>query len=68
MPVLYPMAKKVYRAQQDAPQNGETLVVYEAYRPYAVRMTIVRALKKLAGENKTVPERAAGGPVRPLNF
>jgi len=54
MPVLYPMAKKVYRAQQDALQNGETLVIYEAYRPFAVQMTIVRALKKLASENKTV--------------
>jgi D-alanyl-D-alanine dipeptidase len=54
MPVLYPMAKKVYRAQQDALRSGETLVIYEAYRPYAVQMTIVRALRKLASENKTV--------------
>ena len=54
MPVLYPMAKKVFRAQEMALKNGETLVLYEAYRPFEVQMAIVRALAKLANENKTV--------------
>ena len=62
MPVLYPMAKKVYAAQEMALQNGETLVLYEAYRPFEVQMTIVRALSKLANENKTVLEGISSAP------
>jgi D-alanyl-D-alanine dipeptidase len=62
MPVLYPMAKKVYRAQQMALGNGETLVLYEAFRPFQVQMTIVRALSKLANENKTVLEGISTAP------
>jgi D-alanyl-D-alanine dipeptidase len=62
MPVLYPMAKKVYAAQRMALQNGETLVLYEAYRPFEVQMTIVRALSKLANENKAVLEGISSAP------
>ena len=63
MPVLYPMAKKVFtRRSRLALENGETLVLYEAYRPFQVQMTIVRALSKLANENKTVLEGIATAP------
>ena len=62
MPVLYPMAKKVYAAQAMALENGETLVLYEAYRPFEVQMTIVRALSKLANENKAVLEGISTAP------
>lgn len=54
MPVLYPMAEKLYAAQRAARKNGETLVLYEAYRPYDVQMTIVRALQKLAEADRSV--------------
>jgi len=62
MPVLYPMAKKIHAAQKMALENGETLVLYEAYRPFDVQMTIVRALSKLANENQTVLEGIASAP------
>ena len=62
MPVLYPMAKKVYKAQQMALENGETLVIYEAYRPYDVQMTIVRALSKLASGNEAVMKGISTAP------
>lgn len=62
MPVLYPMAKKIYAAQKMALENGETLVLYEAYRPYNVQMTIVRALSKLANENKAVLDGISSAP------
>jgi D-alanyl-D-alanine dipeptidase len=62
MPVLYPMAKKIYNAQQMALENGDTLVIYEAYRPYDVQMTIVRALSKLASRNETVMAGISAAP------
>ncbi len=62
MPVLYTMAKKVYAAQRMALENGETLVLYEAYRPYDVQMTIVRALVKLADENPAVMKGISTAP------
>lgn len=62
MPVLYPMAKKLYKAQRAALENGETLVLYEAYRPYDVQMKVVRALEKLAAENETVRKGISTSP------
>jgi D-alanyl-D-alanine dipeptidase len=48
------MAQKLWSAQESARASGETLVIYEAYRPYDVQMTIVRALQKLANADRTV--------------
>ena len=62
MPVLYPMAKKIYKAQRAALSNSETLVIYEAYRPYDVQMKVVRALEKLAAENETVRKGITTSP------
>jgi hypothetical protein len=62
MPVLFPMTKKIHAAQQMALQNGETLVLYEAYRPFEVQMAIVRALSKLANENKAVLKGISSAP------
>ncbi len=62
MPVLYPMAQKINAAQKAALKNGETLVLYEAYRPYDVQMTIVRALQKLANSDQTVMAGISSAP------
>jgi D-alanyl-D-alanine dipeptidase len=62
MPVLYSMAKKVCAAQKMALENGETLVLCEAYRPYDVQMTIVRALKGLAEDNPAVMKGISSAP------
>lgn len=47
VPCLYSMAKKIYCVQQDALKNGDTLVIYEAYRPYATQMSVVDAMNKI---------------------
>ena len=62
MPVLYPMAEKIFQAQKLALEKGETLVIYEAYRPYDVQMAIVKALKKLADGDRTVMKGISSAP------
>ncbi|NLG24077.1 MAG: SH3 domain-containing protein [Clostridiales bacterium] len=62
MPVLYAMAPKVAAAQRRALAAGETLVLYEAYRPYDVQMTIVRALTKLASQSAAVMDGISTAP------
>lgn len=36
MPVLYSMAPKIAKAQQLANRDGNTLIIYETFRPYAL--------------------------------
>ena len=33
VPVLYSMAERIYQAQQNAAANGDTLMIYEGFRP-----------------------------------
>jgi D-alanyl-D-alanine dipeptidase len=54
MPVMYNMAKKIHKAQQSALADGNSLVLYEAFRPYAVQTKVNNALKALAAENSIV--------------
>ena len=53
-PALYATAKKVSTAQQIALSNGETLVLYEAFRPWVAQRMIVKELTELANVNPTV--------------
>ncbi|NLF29213.1 MAG: SH3 domain-containing protein [Clostridiales bacterium] len=62
MPVLYSTALKVQKAQRNALENGETLVLYEAYRPYDAQMTIVRALTALAKSDEAVKRGISTAP------
>jgi D-alanyl-D-alanine dipeptidase len=57
VPVLYSMSKKINLAQQAALAEGNTLVIYEGYRPYSVQQMTVDALTNLAAED---PEVMAG--------
>jgi D-alanyl-D-alanine dipeptidase len=57
VPVLYSMSKKIYLAQQAALAEGNTLVIYEGYRPYSVQTLTVDALTALAMAD---PEVMAG--------
>lgn len=57
VPVLYSMSKKIYAAQQAALADGNTLVIYEGYRPYSVQKMTVDALTTLAAAD---PEVMAG--------
>ncbi|WP_106450030.1 M15 family metallopeptidase [Trichococcus alkaliphilus] len=57
VPVLYSMSKKIHLAQQAALAEGNTLVIYEGYRPYSVQQMTVAALTNLAAAD---PEVMAG--------
>lgn len=65
MPVLYSMAKNVSRAQQNALSEGNTLVLYEGFRPYDAQMAVVRSLTALSKRDETV---RAGISTRPWSI
>lgn len=54
MPVLYSMSKKIHLAQKQALAEGNSLKIYEAYRPHAVQKRISSALQKLASKDRAV--------------
>lgn len=57
VPVLYSMSKKIHLAQQAALEEGNTLVIYEGYRPFFAQNLTVDALTTLAAAD---PEVMAG--------
>lgn len=56
MPLLYQSAKKVFHAQQLALQNGDSLVLYETFRPRDLQLLVNESLEKLAEENEEVAD------------
>lgn len=62
MPVLYATAKKICAAQQKALAQGNSLKLYEAYRPYATQRAVVKTLTALAEKD---PEVKAASPQSP---
>ncbi|RDU39004.1 hypothetical protein DRW41_04880 [Neobacillus piezotolerans] len=54
MPVLYTMSKKIYNAQQHALKEGDSLKIYEAFRPLTVQMAVVNNLSALAKKDPDV--------------
>ncbi|WP_316568808.1 hypothetical protein [Neobacillus sp. YIM B06451] len=65
MPVLYTMAKKIDIAQQHALKEGDSLKIYEAFRPFTVQMAVVNGLSALA---KKDPEVMAGINTQPWDI
>lgn len=61
MPILYCTAKKIAYAQSMAMENGETLVIYETYRPYDTQRQVVEMLTSLSEANSTVYEGLNSG-------
>ena len=57
VPVLYSMSKKIHLAQQAALAEGNSLVIYEGYRPYSAQKLTADALTNLAAAD---PEVMAG--------
>ncbi|WP_010676974.1 M15 family metallopeptidase [Bacillus timonensis] len=51
VPVLYSMSKKIALAQQEALASGNTLVIYEGFRPNSVQKAVVEALTNVANED-----------------
>ncbi|WP_409276108.1 hypothetical protein V1499_10970 [Neobacillus sp. SCS-31] len=54
MPVLYTMSKKIHNAQQNALKEGDSLKIYEAFRPFSVQMAVVNSLSALAKKDPHV--------------
>lgn len=54
VPVLYSMSKKIYSAQQTALADGNSLKMYEGFRPYTVQKSVAAALKTLAETDSEV--------------
>ena len=54
MPALYATAKKLCAAQRAALSQGNSLILYEAYRPYETQRAVVKALTALAEQDATV--------------
>lgn len=54
VPALYATAKKISQAQQNALAQGNSLKIYEAYRPYKAQKLIYQAVSALAKNNQEV--------------
>ncbi|WP_231689596.1 D-alanyl-D-alanine carboxypeptidase family protein [Bacillus sp. FJAT-27245] len=54
MPVLYTMSKKIHKAQQNALKEGDSLKIYEAFRPFSVQKAVVDSLSALAKKDPDV--------------
>ena len=65
MPVLYHTAKKVCAAQQAALKQGNSLKLYEGYRPYSAQRAVVKALSALAEAD---PQVKAGITTEPWSM
>ncbi|OUN20927.1 hypothetical protein B5G34_13335 [Flavonifractor sp. An82] len=65
MPALYSTAKKLCAAQQKALAQGNSLKLYEAYRPYATQRAVVKALTALAERD---PQVKAGITTEPWSM
>lgn len=61
-PILYVMAPKINAAQQAALAEGNTLIIYEAFRPYEVQQKIVENLRALADTDPEVKEGISKSP------
>ena len=68
MPVLYAMAYRICEAQQAALSEGNSLVIYEAYRPYSTQRAVVKALTALIRSDPEVDAAVNRGPWGPGNF
>ena len=62
MPVLYTMSKHICQAQQAALAQGNTLVLYEGYRPHEVQTTVYKALTALSRNDSNIKDAVASAP------
>ena len=60
MPVLYSMSKRLAEAQRLALSEGNTLVLYEGFRPYSAQMQVVSSLRALLKEEPELKEQVTG--------
>ena len=62
MPVLYSMAFRLCEAQQNALAEGNSLILYEGYRPHSVQTQVLSALSAIARTDPEVKEAVTGEP------
>lgn len=62
MPVLYSMAFKLCEAQQNALAEGNSLILYEGYRPHEVQTKVLNALSAMTRTDPEVKEAVTGAP------
>lgn len=60
MPVRYSVAKRIQKAQTEALDHDQSLVIYEAFRPADVQRKVGSTLLKLAKDNQTVHNGLTG--------
>lgn len=61
VPVLYSMAKRIATAQSAALADGDTLVLYEGYRPAAIQEKVRDSLRKLIASHPDVDSAINNG-------
>ena len=62
MPVLYPMAKKLAAVQRSALEQGNVVVLYEAFRPAETQLAVAAALKSKISEDPAVRAAVTTAP------
>ena len=68
VPALYATAKRLFYVQQTALANGDTLVVYEVFRPHATQQLVVNRLNELMRANTYVRAALNTPPWSPTWF
>ena len=62
LPVLYSTAKKLKNIQEQMLADGNSLKIYEAYRPFETQQTIISCLTKAMETNEEINATITGAP------
>jgi D-alanyl-D-alanine dipeptidase len=62
VPVLYSTAIRIFEAQQAALADGNTIIMYEAFRPRAAQQNVVYNLRRLMDSNARVRNAINAAP------
>jgi len=68
VPVLYVTSHRVFAAQQAALAQGDTLIIFEAFRPQSTQQHVVNNLEALMAENAAVRSALHTPPWSPSWF
>lgn len=60
VPAKYPLALSLFQAQLTALENGNTIILYEAFRPRATQATVVAGMRELMSESYAVRTNIEG--------
>jgi len=60
VPAKYPLALSLFKAQQTALESGDTIILYEAFRPRATQAAVVAGMRELMSESYAVRTNIEG--------